>query len=338
MTDPAPTSLLFLRVFSVGALALGLLAGCNTYLRETGEQTVIPVAVADDMGGDLRVGRTTVLAAFELDYGARFFGGLSGLWVSPDGGRLVAVTDHGDWVSASLSHDSTGRLTGIGGIEMAPLGGIDGDDIDTIRDPEERDAESLTVLPDGRAMVSFERRHRIWVYDEVMSSDEPLELRAPEGFTRLQPNAGIETLEALPDGRLLAIAEGPIGPGTVLDMWVLDRDGHWQTIGYAVRDEFAVTDAAALPDGRVIVLERWFAAPDALLIRLRELTPEMLDGVTRIVDPRVIAEFTRDLPIDNFEGLSARTGPNGETLLYMVSDDNFSERQTTYLYQLRLEP
>ena len=105
-----------------------------------------------------------------------------------------------------------------------------------------------------------------------------------------------------------------------------------------MRDEFAVTDAAALPDGRVIVLERWFAAPDALLIRLRELTPEMLDGVTRIVDPRVIAEFTRDLPIDNFEGLSARTGAKGETLLYMVSDDNFNERQSTYLYQLRLEP
>ena len=193
------------------------------------------------------------------------------------------------------------------------------------------------MLPDGRVIVSFERRHRIWVYDSPLTDNEPLELEAPKHVARLQNNEGLEAIKAMPDGRLIAIAEGPIGPGVVLDFWVLERDGKWRSVGYLMRDGFKVTGAAALPDGRVIVLERWFAAPMAIRNRLRVLTPEQIDG-TAIVDGEVIAEFTSDYNIDNFEGLSARTGPGGETFLYMVSDDNFNFGQRTYLYQFRLEP
>ena len=325
------------RLTTACALALALLAGCNTWTSETGLQTVTPVDFDPEQPGEVRIGEVVFMAGFRLEYGARFFGGLSGLWVSPSGDRMVAVTDHGDWVSAPLSHDAAGRMTGVGTITMRPLTGIDAEDIDTILDPQERDAEGLTMLPDGRAIVSFERRHRIWVYDSPLTDNEPLELDPPEHIVRLQSNEGLEAIQAMPDGRLIAIAEGPIGPGVVLDFWVLERDGHWRPVGYQMRDGFKVTDAAALPDGRVIVLERWFAAPAAIRNRLRELTPEQIDG-DQIVDARLLAEFTSDYNIDNFEGLSARVGPNGETFLYMVSDDNFNFGQKTYLYQFRLEP
>ena len=325
------------RLTTACALALALLAGCNTLTSETGEQTITPVDFDPAQPGEVRIGKVVFMAGFRLEYGARFFGGLSGLWVSPAGDRLVAVTDHGDWVAAPLQHDADGRLTGIGTISMRALTGIDADAIDTILDPQERDAEGLAMLPDGRAIVSFERRHRIWVYDSPLTDNEPMELKAPEHVARLQNNEGLEAIEAMPDGRLIAIAEGPIGPGVVLDFWVLERDGKWRSVGYLMRDGFKVTGAAALPDGRVIVLERWFAAPMAIRNRLRVLTPEQIDG-TAIVDGEVIAEFTSDYNIDNFEGLSARTGPSGETFLYMVSDDNFNFGQRTYLYQFRLEP
>lgn len=326
-----------IRLTSACVLALGLLGACNTWTRETGIQTVAPVDFDPAQPGEVRIGKVVFMAGFDLEYGSRFFGGLSGLWVSPDGGRMVAVTDHGDWVAAPLQHDADGRLTGIGAITMRPLAGIGAEDIDTILDPQERDAEGLTMLPDGRAIVSFERRHRIWVYDQPLTDREPKELKAPEHIVRLLPNQGLEAIEAMPDGRLIAIAEGPIGPGIVLDFWVLEPDGTWRSLGYLMRDGFKVTDAAALPDGRVIVLERWFAAPGSIRNRLRELTPEQIDG-TEIVDGRLLAEFTTDYNVDNFEGLSARTGPHGQTFLYMVSDDNFNVGQKTYLYQFRLEP
>ena len=65
--------------------------------------------------------------------------------------------------------------------------------------------------------------------------------------------------------------------------------------------------------------------------------PEQIDG-TAIVDGEVIAEFTSDYNIDNFEGLSARTGPGGETFLYMVSDDNFNFLQQTLLLAFVWDP
>ena len=325
------------RLTTACALALALLAGCNTITSETGEQTITAVDFDPAHPGEVRIGEVVFMAGFRLQYGARFFGGLSGLWVSPSGDRMVAVTDHGDWVSAPLSHDANGRMTGVGTITMRALTGIDADSIDTILDPQERDAEGLAMLPDGRAIVSFERRHRIWIYDRPLTDNEPMELKAPDHIVRLQSNEGIEAIEAMPDGRLIAIAEGPIGPGLVLDLWILERNGHWRSIGYLMRDGFKVTGAAALPDGRVIVLERWFAAPGSIRNRLRELTPEQIDG-TEIIDGRVIAEFTTDYNVDNFEGLSARIGPNGQTFLYMVSDDNFNFGQKTYLFQFRLEP
>jgi len=43
-----------------------------------------------------------------------------------------------------------------------------------------------------------------------------------------------------------------------------------------------------------------------------------------------------DANIDNMEGIAVRRGTNGETLLYMISDDNFSARQRTLLLMFEL--
>jgi hypothetical protein len=317
--------------------ALLVLAGCNTYTRETGVEEITKVDIDPRNPGEVEIGELLFVAGYKLEYGARFFGGLSGLIISDDGTRLVAVTDHGDWIDASLSHDSQGRLTGVSGISAHPLIGLEGEEIDTILEPQERDAEALTLMPDGRVMVAFERRHRVWVYDDLATRANPLELELPENIVRLPGNGGIETLEFLPDGRLLMIAEAPVGTGTIIDAWILETNLEWRWVGYLMNDGFNVVDATALPDGRVMVLERWFAAPISLRIRVRELTPAMIDGPGPL-DGTPIALLKQNLVIDNFEGLDHRIGPNGEIYLYMVSDDNFSDLQATYLYQFLLLP
>ncbi len=318
-------------------LAAALLTGCNTYTRETGVEDVTRVDIDPRHPGEVVIGELQFVTGYKLEYGARFFGGLSGLIISEDGRDLTAITDHGDWVDASMSHDLQGRLTGISGISIHPLIGLEADDIDTILEPKERDAEAMTVMPGGRVMVAFERRHRVWVYDDLATRDNPLELDVPENIVRLASNGGIEALEFLPDGRLLMIAEEPVGTGRIIDAWILEDNMEWRWIGYQMNDGFSVVDATALPDGRVIVLERWFAAPISLRIRLRELTPEMLDGGGPL-DGTPISLLKQNLVIDNFEGLDHRIGPNGEIYLYMVSDDNFNDLQATYLYQFLLLP
>jgi len=343
LPDTGPfTRLSVLKLPCIGWLAALVLAalaltGCNTYTRETGLEEVTAVDIDPRHPGDVKIGGMVFVAGFNLEFGARFFGGLSGLLISDDGNSMIAVTDHGDWVDASLSHDAQGRLTGVRNISVHSLVGLQGEKIDTILEPNERDAEAVTVMPDGRVMVAFERRHRVWVYDSLATRDNPLELELPENIVRLPGNGGIETLEFLPDGRLLMIAEEPVGTGTIIDAWILEENLEWRWIGYLVNDGFNVVDATALPDGHVMVLERWFTAPISLRIRVRELTPAMLDGVGPL-DGTPITLLKQNLVIDNFEGLDHRIGPNGEIYLYMVSDDNFSDLQATYLYQFLLLP
>ena len=55
-----------------------------------------------------------------------------------------------------------------------------------------------------------------------------------------------------------------------------------------------------------------------------------------LIDGETIAELRPPLTMDNFEGIEARRGPRGETLVYLVSDDNFNAEQRTLLMMFEL--
>ena len=44
-----------------------------------------------------------------------------------------------------------------------------------------------------------------------------------------------------------------------------------------------------------------------------------------------LAEIRFPLNVDNFEGIETRRGPGGETLIYVISDDNYNPLQRTLL-------
>ena len=50
----------------------------------------------------------------------------------------------------------------------------------------------------------------------------------------------------------------------------------------------------------------------------------------------VLAEFLPPLTLDNFEGIACRANEKGETILYLVSDNNFSDKQRTLLMMFAL--
>jgi hypothetical protein len=99
---------------------------------------------------------------------------------------------------------------------------------------------------------------------------------------------------------------------------------------------FDITDAATLPDGALVVLERRFRWSEGVKMRLRlvkadEITPgAVLEGET-------LFEADMGYEIDNMEGLAVHRGPKGETVVTLISDDNFNHfLQRTVVLQFAL--
>jgi hypothetical protein len=91
---------------------------------------------------------------------------------------------------------------------------------------------------------------------------------------------------------------------------------------------FALTGMATYgDDGSLAVLGRAYDAKQGPRAVVRLLARRALDA------PRVLAELPIDAPLtrDNFEGIAAVPRPGGALRVYLVSDDNFSPTQHTYL-------
>ncbi len=188
------------------------------------------------------------------------------------------------------------------------------------------------MAADGRGgiFVGFERRHRIWRYPAL---DGPAKaVKAPKGLSKAPANGGLEALARLNDGRYLALSESlPADGGT--RGWI-GSPGHWSPLSLAVEGRFAATDAASLPDGDVIILERRFPPLGARLIRVRAKL--LVPGATLTGDE--LARLEGSSTLDNMEGIAVRQGRYGETLIYLISDDNFNPLQRTLLMMFELRP
>jgi len=135
-------------------------------------------------------------------------------------------------------------------------------------------------------------------------------------------------------GTLIAISErGLDGSGNILAFLI----GGPRPGSFAVKrtGDFDVSDAALLPGGGLLLLERKFSWTSGLFIRLRRLSLAELRP-NAIVDGQVLLEADLGYAIDNMEGLSVHRGSGGETVLTLISDDNFSALQRTLLLQFVL--
>jgi hypothetical protein len=288
-----------------------------------------PVALDDRDPTVAVVGRLRFRGGLALRSGDERFGGLSALRVAPDGGRAIALSDHGHRFEMRLRYDGLGDLAGVVAADGGALGGLDGRPLTGFG---ERDAEAMTFGAGGELIVAFERQHRIWRYFPGEARPEPLP--PPRELAKAPYNGGIEALTTLADGRLLALTESYGGADARVG-WVSDADG-WSPLTYAVDGGFEPTDATTLPGGDVLVLERRFSLRGGVAARLKRLDAGQVAPGAHLVG-RALAVIEPPLAVDNMEGVDVRLGPRGETLIYMVSDDNFSpSRQRTLLLMFEL--
>lgn len=285
--------------------------------------TAVPRAVAPEDPHRTRFGDLEILSLVELRSPDRWFGGVSGL--SFDGTTVTAINDVGHWLRFRMDTDAAGRPVAVGALEVAPLGGLDGSKYDG-------DAEEVTWTPDGW-IVSFERRHRLLLYPRGLSGT-PERLPLPQGFSRQPDNGGVEALTRLKDGRLLMLSEEGVDPDGVGWAWV-GRPGAWQRLGYRRDGLFRPTGAATLPNGDVLVTERSFTFIGGVGFRLLRI-PLSAIRPGAVLEGKELLRLAPPFTLDNYEGVAVHQRPDGRTVAYIVSDDNFNALQATLLMTVLL--
>lgn len=287
---------------------------------------------------DQRVfGGLTFRSGLVLSSEEREFGGLSALWRSPDGDRIVSLTDHGSWLSARLV-SKEGRLTGLDQAEMAPILELGGAPSVFGRP---MDAESLAIA-DGIAFVGVEGRNEVlrfeWARDGIEARGEPIQV--PAEVKSLPNNKGLEALAIAPPGHplagaLIGIAErSREGDDAPTRGFILTGPGQG-AFDVARSGGFEVTDITFLPTGEMLLLERYYTRLAGVKARLRRIAPDAIRPGA-LVDGPAIFEADRTHAIDNMEGIATHRDPSGTTIVTMVSDDNFSAAQRTVLLEFAL--
>jgi hypothetical protein len=261
------------------------------------------------------------------------FGGLSALHIDAEL-NLTSISDLGYWLQARLVLDEAGRPQGLAALRSGTLsdGLIFGLPAKVATDPE-----SLARMADGTWLVGFERWQRIRAYDGIGGWGRPAP--SPPELRETPLNAGLESLAVLADGRWLAIAEGLKQDGPDLTRgWVGGPDA-WVPFSYRVSHGFVPTDAAPMPDGGALVVERRFDLMNdpGFNGRLKRLSAASLASPSpgAILEPEMLLEAAT-LPRENWEGVT--TFPwRGRQMVALLTDDNeiFLQKGLLLLFAFR---
>ena len=281
-----------------------------------------------------RFGMLVFRGGLELTSSDKAFGGISAIHIPGDGGKFIAATDRGNWLRGEIRYESA-RPVGIANAEMAPM-------LDARGRPLARrgwyDTESMTA-DGGILYVGIERVNRIVRFnygkDGLAARAQPV--KAPE-IRKLPNNRGLEGLVYVPRGRLLggtliAFAERQLDAAGNHTAFLIGGP-HPGSFNLKRHRDFDITDAALLPAGDLLVLERRFNWAEGVAIRMRRIPlSEIKPGA--LVDGREIFSAHMVHQVDNMEALAVhRSG--ADTVVTMVSDDNFSPLQRTLLLQFTL--
>jgi hypothetical protein len=266
----------------------------------------------------------------------RGFGGLSGLRLDAKGEQFILVSDKGTWFTGRIVYQGR-EMTGLADVEAAPMLGADGKPI-TARGWFDTEA----IARDGSLVyIGLERVNQILKFDfskgGTRSRGEAIAL-AP-AMRKLPFNKGLESLVVVPKGLPLA--------GTLIAISERGLDSDGNIIGFLIggprpgdftvlrSNNFDISDAVLLRSGDLLILERKFSWLAGVGIRIRRIALKSIERGAALDGPSI---FEADLghEVDNMEGLDAHVTPEGDTVLTMISDDNFSMIQRTLLLQFTL--
>lgn len=267
------------------------------------------------------------------------FGGLSGITFTSDNNQLTMVSDQGNFISGHLIYDEAGAPLGFGGVSIHPIQNSKGVEL-----PRKfaRDAEAIeTIVRDGvyaAVRVGFENLTR--VADFALNNGVPggpaREVAIPQWLSNLRTNSSIEAV-------CIAPPASPVAGSTILITEIARSDSNYSAfmLGNRDRGELAInrtpgldpTDCAFLPNGDLLVLERGIAFL-AFSMQVRRISATEVRPGNKLTGEVILSASGGD--IDNMEGITVHKGPNGDTRITLISDDNFNDWERTLLLEFSL--
>jgi hypothetical protein len=318
----------------LGAAALGVRAE---------EQTVTAVPINSFLGAGIgeRVQRLVWRGGIDVQSQADTFGGLSGLGFTGPDGKLVMVSDRGNFVSGQLLYDESVRPIGLIGVRIEPIQNTKGAELPRAYT---RDAEALTVINrngrPGAVRVGFENLTRVADFTLVEGRPQgpARDVSIPKWLSDTRTN---ETLEAV----CVAPTASPIAGSTLLlTEGVIDDDGQHSAyllgnndkgpLSYISGDGTNPTDCAFMPNGDLLVLERGIALL-AFQMRLVRIPAAEVKAGAHMKGEVLLQTAGGD--IDNMEALAVHQAPDGSTRITLVSDNNFNDWERNLLLEFSLD-
>ncbi len=288
-----------------------------------------------------KFGRLEWRGGLILTSSSEHFGGLSGFVLDQDGRGFLAISDAGIWLKGTMTYD--GRQPS--GIENATIGPILARNGTPVRRLRDRDAEGMALVSGsvdrGTVLISFEGNHRIGrfgVNSRGISAPNQY-LNLPPETRRMGRNTSFESVSVLRGGRhkgsVIAFSERLTNKDGNHTGWIW-INGTPRALHITDPGGFDITDTTPLPDGGLLVLERRFRWTEGVKMRIRLLNAgEITPGAT--LEGETLFEANMSYEIDNMEGISAHRDRNGETVITVVSDNNFNSLlQRTQLLQFTL--
>lgn len=200
----------------------------------------------------------------------------------------------------------------------------------------ERDSESLAnEAGAGMVWIGFEYRNMIC----RMAPDGRAQVYAPPQMSGWPKLGGPEAMLRRADGTFLVFSErartgGSVAPVLHFDRDPLDPRAVVTEMRYEAPPQYHPVDAAMLPDGRMLVINR------------RHAFPLDFSAIVTLVEPFAVraGSLIRGRPVillappgiaDNFEGIAIEARGD-RTFIWLVSDNNFLPQQKTYLLEFEL--
>jgi hypothetical protein len=290
--------------------------------------TSTPVQLDQQQPGRTRLGKLVWLGGWALASDHRYFGGLSAL--DARSGEFIALSDVGAIVRFRQEPD--GRFVGR---SLAPLP----KGCSRNNQKADQDSESLARrTPDGEVWAGIESVNMICKFDATLA--RTIAARKPTSMQQWPRTGGTEGVTWLRDGRFAAFAEQAVDDGPLTPVAVFAGDPTQpgtpvQTMAFRAPKGFRPCDAATLPDGRILVLNRRFAFPYHFSAILVIVDPAQLKA-SAIIEGKEIARFVPPVITDNLEAIAIESTTDGP-IIWIASDDNFSGLQQNVLLKFKFE-
>lgn len=254
------------------------------------------------------------------------FGGFSALAMGP-GGEWLLVGDNGYRTRFALAADGT-----VSHVDIAPLPVPAGQS----RRKSMVDAEALAVDPaTGQAWLALEGINQVWRLDAALSA---IRARAKLPGKPWPANSGAEAMVRLSDGRTILFSESARDDSRGSEALLFEGDptapgAQAVRFFYDARGKGRVSDAAPLPDGRLLLVHRRLGFHPVFTTILAVVDPAEI-AKDAVVRSRTLGRVPTAIA-ENYEG-AVVTAAGGRSFLWLVSDNNLNRWQRTLLVQFEL--